>query len=94
MHRARSQAFDKEGLRCGALLRVVECRALAEHELEPLSSGARGDYLEEVEAEELELDELEILTGPELASEVSTVEEQVGEGPSLFLFSSTTMAVA
>jgi hypothetical protein len=44
MHPARSQAFDKEGLRCGALLKVVECGALAEHELMFLSSLWRQHY--------------------------------------------------
>ena len=34
MHRARSRAFDKDGLRCGPLLRVVACGSF---------SGARPD---------------------------------------------------
>jgi hypothetical protein len=42
MHRARSQAFDKEGLRWGALLRVVECGAFSgartDVSIEPLAS--------------------------------------------------------
>jgi hypothetical protein len=42
MHRARSQAFDKERLRCGALLRVVECGAFSgartDVSIEPLAS--------------------------------------------------------
>src|SRR6516162_4925432 len=42
MHRARSQAFDKEGLRCGALLKAVECGALSgartDVSIEPLAS--------------------------------------------------------
>jgi hypothetical protein len=42
MRRARSQAFDKEGLRCGALQKVVECGAFSgartDVSIEPLAS--------------------------------------------------------